>query len=79
MIGSRVLAEGHGGGLARQFYGSGFNLLVRMALGLPYRDTQAGLKGLRGTWPSTCSACNASTASASTPSFSSSHASSVIA
>ena len=47
VIGSRVLAEGHGGGLARQFYGSGFNLLVRMALGLPYRDTQAGLKGLR--------------------------------
>jgi dolichyl-phosphate beta-glucosyltransferase len=47
VIGSRLLAEGHGGSAARRFYGSGFNLLVRMTLGLPFRDTQAGLKGLR--------------------------------
>ena len=47
VIGSRALAEGHGGSLARRFYGSGFNFLVRASLGLPFRDTQAGLKGLR--------------------------------
>jgi glycosyltransferase involved in cell wall biosynthesis len=47
VIGSRVLAEGHGGSMSRRFYGSAFNLLVRTTLGLPFRDTQAGLKGLR--------------------------------
>ena len=47
VIGSRVLAEGHGGGVARRFYGSGFNLIVRKILGLSVRDTQAGLKGIR--------------------------------
>ena len=47
VIGSRLLADGHGGSPWRRFYGAGFNLLVRSALGLPHRDTQAGLKGLR--------------------------------
>jgi glycosyltransferase involved in cell wall biosynthesis len=47
VIGSRLLAQGHGGSVARRFYGSAFNLLVRTTLMLPFRDTQAGLKGLR--------------------------------
>ncbi len=33
--------------LARQVLGWGFNRLARMILNLPYRDTQAGLKGFR--------------------------------
>jgi glycosyltransferase involved in cell wall biosynthesis len=47
VIGSRILARGRGGSAFRRVYGSAFNFLVRQALGLPFRDTQAGLKGFR--------------------------------
>ena len=33
--------------LRRRILGGGFNLLVRLITGLPYKDTQAGLKGFR--------------------------------
>ena len=48
-IGSRALAEGPQTNItfARRLVGSTFNLLVRLITGLPYRDTQAGLKGFR--------------------------------
>ncbi|MEE2681888.1 MAG: glycosyltransferase [Planctomycetota bacterium] len=48
-IGSRALAEGPQTNITtvRRLVGSTFNLLVRLITGLPYRDTQAGLKGFR--------------------------------
>lgn len=48
-IGSRALAEGPQTNItmARRLVGSGFNRLVRLITGLPYHDTQAGLKGFR--------------------------------
>ena len=48
-IGSRALADGPQTNitLARRLVGSGFNRLVRVITGLPYHDTQAGLKGFR--------------------------------
>ena len=48
-IGSRALADGPQTNitLIRRLVGSTFNLLVRLITGLPYRDTQAGLKGFR--------------------------------
>ena len=33
--------------LRRRILGGGFNFLVRLSTGLPYKDTQAGLKGFR--------------------------------
>jgi glycosyltransferase involved in cell wall biosynthesis len=47
VIGSRVLGEGRGGSRWRQAYGQTFNVLARHMLGIPFRDTQAGLKGFR--------------------------------
>ncbi len=47
VIGSRVLANHRGGGTLRQLYSATFNFLVRSSLGLPFKDTQAGLKGFR--------------------------------
>ncbi len=48
-IGSRALATGPQTNitLERRLFGAGFNLLARTITGLPYRDTQAGLKGFR--------------------------------
>ncbi|MAJ46853.1 MAG: hypothetical protein CBC35_06040 [Planctomycetes bacterium TMED75] len=48
-IGSRALADGPQTNItmARRLVGSGFNRLVRLITGLPYHDTQAGLKGFR--------------------------------
>lgn len=49
VIGSRGLVTGwqRSSSLRRQVLGWGFNRLARMVAGLPYRDTQAGLKGFR--------------------------------
>ncbi|MCX5662087.1 MAG: glycosyltransferase [Planctomycetota bacterium] len=48
-IGSRSLIPGpeKNTKLARRVLGWGFNRLARVIVGLPYRDTQAGLKGFR--------------------------------
>jgi glycosyltransferase involved in cell wall biosynthesis len=49
VIGSRALVAGEDlevSGL-RRVLGAGFNAIARGLLGLPYRDTQAGLKGFR--------------------------------
>ena len=49
VIGSRALVPGEDlevSGL-RRVLGAGFNAIARGLLGLPYRDTQAGLKGFR--------------------------------
>lgn len=48
-IGSRSLtgAPRSNTGPLRRFMGESFNRLVRVILGLPYRDTQAGIKGFR--------------------------------
>ena len=50
-IGSRKLAETSQTNIRviRRLMGGGFNMLVRMLTGLPYHDTQAGLKGFRRT------------------------------
>jgi dolichyl-phosphate beta-glucosyltransferase len=49
VVGSRNLAGGKQRNiqLTRRIMGWGFNLLTRIVLRLPYRDTQAGLKGFR--------------------------------
>jgi len=49
VIGSRSLVhrDERNVRLARRVLGWGFNKLARLALWLPYRDTQAGLKGFR--------------------------------
>jgi len=49
VMGSRNLAGGKQRNIeiSRRIMGWGFNLLARMVLKLPYRDTQAGLKGFR--------------------------------
>jgi glycosyltransferase involved in cell wall biosynthesis len=50
VIGSRRLADDgrvNPRGLVRKVLGEGFNRLARAIVGLPYRDTQAGLKGFR--------------------------------
>lgn len=49
VMGSRNLAGGKQRNIeiSRRIMGWGFNLLARMVLRLPYRDTQAGLKGFR--------------------------------
>ena len=49
VIGSRNLAGSRNEGVpaARRVLGWGFNRLARVLLDLPYRDTQAGLKGFR--------------------------------
>ena len=49
VIGSRSLGFKNSRRIAikRKILGGGFNFLVRMMTGLPYRDTQAGLKGFR--------------------------------
>jgi glycosyltransferase involved in cell wall biosynthesis len=47
VIGSRTAAGDRSDRGARRLYGSTFNWIVRKSLGLPYRDTQAGLKGFR--------------------------------
>lgn len=51
VIGSRQLdhadQQNNRRSLARTVLGEGFNSLVRLIMGLPYRDTQAGLKGFR--------------------------------
>lgn len=49
VIGSRALCEDtqRNISLKRRIFGEWFNRLVRMVLSLPYRDTQAGLKGFR--------------------------------
>jgi dolichyl-phosphate beta-glucosyltransferase len=49
VMGSRNLAGGKQRNIeiSRRLMGLGFNLLARMVLRLPYRDTQAGLKGFR--------------------------------
>ncbi|MDX2118849.1 MAG: glycosyltransferase [Planctomycetota bacterium] len=49
VIGSRSLVhrDERNVKLARRVLGWGFNKLARLALWLPYRDTQAGLKGFR--------------------------------
>lgn len=47
-IGSRAIAEGsRSSGRLRVVLGESYNLLVRGILGLPHRDTQAGIKGFR--------------------------------
>ena len=47
-IGSRGIAQGgRTPGFLRRVLGEGYNALVRSILGLPYRDTQAGIKGFR--------------------------------
>ncbi|VVM07342.1 glycosyltransferase family 2 protein [Methylacidimicrobium tartarophylax] len=49
VIGSRSRCRASQGtrNLLRRFFSIGYNWLVRLLLGLPYVDTQAGLKGLR--------------------------------
>ncbi|SDU22872.1 Glycosyltransferase involved in cell wall bisynthesis [Verrucomicrobium sp. GAS474] len=49
VIGSRNLPDSKNEGvvLRRQLLGGGFNRLVRLFMGIPHRDTQAGLKGFR--------------------------------
>jgi dolichyl-phosphate beta-glucosyltransferase len=48
VIGNRHLIPQHENiSLRRRILGGGFNCLARRILGLPYRDTQAGLKGFR--------------------------------
>jgi dolichyl-phosphate beta-glucosyltransferase len=49
VMGSRNLTGGKQKNIqiSRRIMGWGFNLLARMVLKLPYRDTQAGLKGFR--------------------------------
>ncbi|WP_018291000.1 glycosyltransferase [Verrucomicrobium sp. 3C] len=49
VIGSRSRCRASHGdpNLRRRFLGIGYNWLVRLLLGLPYADTQAGLKGFR--------------------------------
>ena len=49
VIGSRWLADRPQVRISacRKIFGMTFNLLVRLILSLPYRDTQAGLKGFR--------------------------------
>ena len=49
VIGSRNLPESQNEGVAirRQILGGSFNRLVRLCMGIPHRDTQAGLKGFR--------------------------------
>ncbi|MGD9897122.1 MAG: glycosyltransferase [Candidatus Methylacidiphilaceae bacterium] len=49
VIGSRTPCRASQGApnLRRRFLGIAYNRLVRLLLGLPYADTQAGLKGLR--------------------------------
>lgn len=47
VIGSRVLSGDRGAGSLRTLYSNAFNYFVRKTLGLPFRDTQAGLKGFR--------------------------------
>ena len=48
-IGSRALTHTPQTNITfmRRLVGSSFNLIVRLITGLPYRDTQAGLKGFR--------------------------------
>ena len=48
VIGSRSINSTRGNSsLRRKIMGAGFNRLVRLILNLPFRDTQAGLKGFR--------------------------------
>jgi dolichyl-phosphate beta-glucosyltransferase len=49
VIGSRALGFKNSRRIAikRRILGGGFNFLVRIMTGLPYRDTQAGLKGFK--------------------------------
>jgi len=49
VIGSRELKpyQPRNSSFRRQFLGRAFNWLTRLIAGLPYRDTQAGLKGFR--------------------------------
>ncbi|CAB4244315.1 Glycosyltransferase involved in cell wall bisynthesis [Methylacidimicrobium sp. AP8] len=49
VIGSRAACRASRGdpNLCRRFLGIAYNRLVRLFLSLPYRDTQAGLKGFR--------------------------------
>jgi dolichyl-phosphate beta-glucosyltransferase len=49
VAGSRSLIAHQGRSLpiSRRILGRGFNLLVRLLLNMPFRDTQAGLKGFR--------------------------------
>ena len=49
VIGSRALGFKNSRRIAikRRILGGGFNFLVRIVTGLPYRDTQAGLKGFK--------------------------------
>ena len=46
-IGVRADADAQGGPLLRRLASRVFNRAMRVAIGLPYRDTQCGLKGLR--------------------------------
>lgn len=48
-IGRRMDRDGgaRAGSWRRRFLGEGFNVLVRLMLGLSHRDTQAGIKGFR--------------------------------
>jgi dolichyl-phosphate beta-glucosyltransferase len=49
-IGSRWLQpdlQAHRQSLLRQFYGRGFNLILRILLGLRFKDTQCGFKAFR--------------------------------
>ncbi len=51
VIGSRLMVAGNSARTiaSRKFMGRAFNFLVRASLGIPFHDTQAGIKGFRAS------------------------------